>query len=510
MSESPLLTSSSISNDDSKGKKSKADADVNSVVFVLVSNFTLAIQYSLLMPTVWKYLSSMGSTKIMLGFVLASFTTAQCVFMPMLGKLGDKFGVKRVYPFCYAAAMIGCFMYGIAGKVDSAWMCLAARFVSGIGASANVLNTACVTKWSAPKELNKNMNLYLAVRMIGNIIGPVFMILLAKVNFTLLDFIIVKDTTSPGYIMIIPNLILLIMSLTMFTEPDMTNVVGGNNENINTDITPKIEENEKIEKTLFHKILIERGAWFPLLLQFTGCFNIGMVETALTPITHGMFGDVTFSHSSNTLSHPPTHTHTDLGWSTGKNSILFIMVSVVIFCAIAFSIMVKKCDGDTAEAQRNRPRRLVLIGQIASFFGIVFIFSYELFVGKIKNYALYLFTLTGGFPIPLLIAPPNAIYAAKLEMGSKGHFMAYVGISQSLGRTLGPLVGSGAVSVTSTHFWPIGVVCLTTWTIGSISMVWLWDKMKIDAIDDTKRTVLDDDEERGASFSGFVTCEDDE
>ena len=105
-----------------------------------------------------------------------------------------------------------------------------------------------------------------------------------------------------------------------------------------------------------------------------------------------------------------------------------------------------------------------MIGQVASFFGILFIFGYELFVGKIKDYALYLFTLTGGFPIPLSIAPPNAIYASKLEMGSKGHFMAYVGIAQSLGRTLGPLVGGAAVAVTATHFWPIGVVCFTTWS----------------------------------------------
>ena len=89
MSESPLLvTVRGV--DDRSGKneekvKVKADADRNSVVFVLVSNFMLAIQYSLLMPTVWKYLQSMGSTKIMLGFVLASFTTAQCIFMPLLG-----------------------------------------------------------------------------------------------------------------------------------------------------------------------------------------------------------------------------------------------------------------------------------------------------------------------------------------------------------------------------------------------------------------------------------------
>ena len=389
-----------------------------------------------------------------------------------------------MYPICYAFATIGCFMYGIAGKVDSAWLCLAARFISGIGASANVLNTACVTKWSSPKELNKHMNLYLAVRMIGNIIGPVFMVLLAKVNFTIFDFIEVKDTTSPGYVMIIPNMILLIMSLTMFTEPDMTNVVDSKS-------TTKGSTNKKKDTSdwnLIRKILLERGAWFPLLLQFMGCFNIGMVETALTPIT------------------------SVLHWSTGHNSILFIMISMVIFCAIAFSVLIKKCDGDTLEAQKNRPRNLVLIGQVASFFGIAFIVAYELFVGKIKDYALYIFTLTGGFPIPLLIAPPNAIYAAKLETGSKGHFMAYVGIAQSLGRTLGPLVGSGAVSITSTHFWPIGVVCFGTWSITSITMAFLWDKMKIDTISSSQNEKYVD-QEHGASFSdvgGFVTCDDDD
>ena len=89
MSESPLLNSVRGDEKD-EDKKMKADADCNSVVFVLVSNFMLAIQYSLLMPTVWKYLKSMGSKKYMLGFVLASFTTAQCVFMPLLGKLGVK------------------------------------------------------------------------------------------------------------------------------------------------------------------------------------------------------------------------------------------------------------------------------------------------------------------------------------------------------------------------------------------------------------------------------------
>ena len=378
-------------------------------------------------------------------------------------------------------------MYGIAGKIDSAWMCLAARFIAGIGASANVLNTACVTKWSSPKDLNKHMNLYLAVRMIGNIIGPVFMVLLAKVDFTIFGFIHVTDTTSPGYIMMIPNLMLLIMSLTMFTEPDMTNVVDSNNMKKKSMTNDK---NETKDENLIRKILLERGAWFPLLLQFTGCFNIGVVETSLTPIT------------------------SKLNWSTGRNSTLFIMVSFVIFCAIAFSVIMKKCDGDTVEAQKTRPRQLILIGQVASFFGILFIFSYELFVGKIKDYALYLFTLTGGFPIPLSIAPPNAIYASKLEMGSKGHFMAYVGIAQSLGRTLGPLVGGAAVSVTATHFWPIGVVCFTTWSISSVTMVWLWDKMKIENISSSSQDIDDlDQQEHGASFSdvgAYVSCDDEE
>ena len=160
-------------------------------------------------------------------------------------------------------------------------------------ASANVLNSACVTKWSSPKDLNMHMNLYLAVRMIGNIIGPVFMVLLAKVDFTIFGFIHVKDTTSPGYIMMIPNLMLLIMSLTMFTEPDMTNVVDSNKLKKKSMTNDK---NESKDENLIRKILLDRGAWFPLLLQFTGCFNIGVVETSLTPIT------------------------SKLNWSTGRNS----------------------------------------------------------------------------------------------------------------------------------------------------------------------------------------------
>ena len=122
----------------------------------------------------------------------------------------------------------------------------------------------------------------------------------------------------------------------------------------------------------------------------------------------------------------------------------------------------------------------------------------------------------GGGPLAatLSIAPPNAIYASKLEMGSKGHFMAYVGIAQSLGRTLGPLVGGAAVSVTATHFWPIGVVCFTTWSISSVTMVWLWDKMKIENISSSSQDNDDlDQQERGASFSdvgAYVSCDDEE
>ena len=465
--EKPVITTQKDQN--AVRTESDAKADRGSVIFVLVSNFTLAIQYSLLMPTVWKYVhTEMGGNYIMFGAVLAAFTIAQVFLMPIIGKIGDRIGMKGLYAICYSLAAIGSFLYGIAGKIGSPWVCLGARFVAGLGASANVLNTACVSKWSRPEDLNRNMNIYLSVRMIGNIIGPAFCILLANIHVEMFGgVILVTDTTSAGYIMVIPNLLLLVMSVLLFNEPTSRPRRSDPARNVSSSAliadapaaNASTHTSSSSERGIVRTVLFDRGGWFCLLLQFTGCCGIGAMETAVTPIT------------------------AKLKWSKAENSILFIVISLVIFAAIAFSLLIARCDKDTTVARRRRPRRLVAIGMLVGLVSLLFLAAYELIFGAIQSWSLFVYALLAGFPIPLLIGPTNAIYASKLESGSKGQFMSYVGISQALGRSLGPLVGSLAVMTSARHFWPIAVVSFITWVVPPLNLKSLWSRLEVDVPD---------------------------
>lgn len=301
--------------------------------------------------------------------------------------------------------------------------------------------------------------------MIGNIIGPAFCVLLTGIHVELLDGVILVDsTTSAGYIMVIPNLILLAMSLLLFKEPTSRqrrfhSAPNAGSVGLLRDATAPESSAVSPVRGVVRTVLFDRGGWFCLLLQFTGCCSIGAMETALTPITD------------------------KLKWTTGENSILFIVISLVIFAAIAFSLLIARCDGDTTAARRRRPRRLVLIGMLVGLVGLLFLAAYEVIFGEIQSWSLFAFAFLAGFPIPLLIGPTNAIYASKLESGSKGQFMSYVGIAQALGRSLGPLAGSLAVTVNSRHFWPILIVSFVTWVVPPLSVKSLWTRLEVDVSD---------------------------
>src|SRR3989344_7079595 len=63
---------------------------------VLFSLFMAAFGFGIILPLLPFYALSLGAKPFELGMLTATFALMQLIFAPMFGKIGDKFGRKKV------------------------------------------------------------------------------------------------------------------------------------------------------------------------------------------------------------------------------------------------------------------------------------------------------------------------------------------------------------------------------------------------------------------------------
>jgi len=392
---------------------------------IFVVSFFFSVEYSILMPTVWEYLRDMGQTKIFLGLTLGAFTLSQIVCMPFLGFLNDRMGFRKLFVISYCCGLIGNCMYGAAGKLNSPLICLFGRLICGVGASANVLNISYLSQTTRPEDMNQTMGLFMGCRLLGNVIGPALNAVIDRIDFTLFGVIEVNKLTSAGYLMAIPNFILMLVFATCFKDPPETKR-----------LTVASSPADSVQQTFLQKcydVYVVRGCWVFVLIQFTATYMLGAMETAVTPLTHL------------------------LGWGTMENSILFTGVSVIFVIGIILNNLIAKCDGDTEEARRVRPRKQIALSVVLMAFGILFALGYAATQAEVSVWSLCVFGAPFFMGLPMCITTSNAAYASKLDPGTKGRFMSFLQMSQAIGRTVGPLAGSLSAAIDSKHYLPLAV-----------------------------------------------------
>ena len=127
------------------------------------------VGFGIILPILAIYGERLGASPTTLGFVVASYSLAQFVFSPLLGRLSDRIGRRPVILLSLFGTAVGSILTGVATSV---WLLFLGRIVDGAsGASVSVAQGA-VTDVAPPSERPRLLGLLGAAFGVGFVLGP--------------------------------------------------------------------------------------------------------------------------------------------------------------------------------------------------------------------------------------------------------------------------------------------------------------------------------------------------
>jgi len=117
-----------------RGSHEPGNASIQSTAFwvLFTTVFLDYFGFFIVLPYLYFLAQSLGATPFIYGLLLASFALMQFVFAPILGRLSDRYGRRRVIMLSLLGAGASYFVFGIA---SSLWLLFAGRILAGCTSS---------------------------------------------------------------------------------------------------------------------------------------------------------------------------------------------------------------------------------------------------------------------------------------------------------------------------------------------------------------------------------------
>ncbi len=127
------------------------------------------IGFGIVLPILPLYTEDLGASPVMVGLVLASYSIAQLLAAPYLGRLSDRYGRRPVLVLSLVGSAVG---HVIAGLAGSLWLLIAARALDGFSGGSLSISHAAVSDVASPEERPRLFGLLGAGIAIGFVLGP--------------------------------------------------------------------------------------------------------------------------------------------------------------------------------------------------------------------------------------------------------------------------------------------------------------------------------------------------
>lgn len=174
------------------------------------------VEYAVILPTMWLYLQNTFHTEqYFLGLLLSAFSLTAMLSGPMFGRWSD-ITRKPKFPMIIGA------VFEICGNVMyfmglSKWFLLAGRLVSGVGAGAESVILAEISRVTTEEERTGILSTMIAIRQSGLLIGPGLNVFLRLADFKIGPFEVNKYT-DPGAFMACLWCLELLLLVTCYTD----------------------------------------------------------------------------------------------------------------------------------------------------------------------------------------------------------------------------------------------------------------------------------------------------
>jgi multidrug resistance protein len=127
------------------------------------------IGFGIVLPILPRYAEDLEITPTVIGFLVASYSIAQMIFSPLLGRLSDRIGRKPVLILSLCGTAAGSLLTGLAGTV---WLLFLGRIVDGASGASVSVAQAAVADVATPEERPRLLGLLGAAFGVGFVVGP--------------------------------------------------------------------------------------------------------------------------------------------------------------------------------------------------------------------------------------------------------------------------------------------------------------------------------------------------
>ncbi len=135
------------------------------------------IGFGMILPLLPFYAQRFDATPLQIGVLFSSYSLAQLVFAPLLGRLSDRKGRRPLLLVSICGSAIAYLLFAQAGSFA---VLLLARTLSGIAAANYGIAQAYIADITAPEERSRAMGLVGAAFGLGFVLGPALGGLLAR------------------------------------------------------------------------------------------------------------------------------------------------------------------------------------------------------------------------------------------------------------------------------------------------------------------------------------------
>ncbi len=127
------------------------------------------IGFGIVVPILGRYAERFGASGLTVGFLFASFSLAQFLCAPLLGRLSDRIGRKPVIVISLLGTAVGSFVTGAAGVL---WLLFLGRVIDGGSGASLAVAQAAVGDMAEPADRPRLMGLLGAAFGVGFVLGP--------------------------------------------------------------------------------------------------------------------------------------------------------------------------------------------------------------------------------------------------------------------------------------------------------------------------------------------------
>ena len=132
--------------------------------------FSNLLGFGIIIPLLPYYAENFGANPNEVTLLMASYSLMQLIFSPILGRVSDMFGRKKILILCLFGSAIS---YSLLYFATSFTLIIFARSIAGIFASTTAIANAYVTEITSLKNRSKGMGLIGAAFGLGFVFGPV-------------------------------------------------------------------------------------------------------------------------------------------------------------------------------------------------------------------------------------------------------------------------------------------------------------------------------------------------